>query len=311
MRTMAMLLTRPGALSVAPVELLPPGPDDVVVDIDFTGVSTGTERLLWSGEMPPFTGLGYPLVPGYEAVGRVVEAQGEASHRVGTRVFVPGASCYRDVRGLFGGSAARVVVPSRRAVPVDAALGADATLLALAATAHHAAAGHPQPDLIVGHGVLGRLLARLAVAAGAPAPTVWESQAARRGGAAGYPVVDPADYERRDYRAIYDVSGDAAILDTLVQRLAPGGEIVLAGFYKAPIAFAFPPAFMRELKLRVAAEWKPADMAAVGRLVASGTLSLEGLVTHRAPAVAAEPACRTAFGDPDCLKMILDWRDMR
>ena len=46
----------------------------------------------------------------------------------------------------------------------------------LAATARHALAGFKTalPDLIVGHGTLGRLLARLTVAAGAPAPTVWE-----------------------------------------------------------------------------------------------------------------------------------------
>ena len=49
------------------------------------------------------------------------------------------------------------------------------------------------------------------------------------------------------------MSGDAAILDTLVARLAPGGEIVLAGFYAEPLAFAFPPAFMREARIRVAA----------------------------------------------------------
>ena len=46
--------------------------DDVVVDIEYSGISTGTERLLWTGRMPAFPGMGYPLVPGYESVGRVV-----------------------------------------------------------------------------------------------------------------------------------------------------------------------------------------------------------------------------------------------
>ena len=315
MRTEAMLLENPGALRIAPVALIPPAPGDVVVDVDLSGVSTGTERLLWTGEMPAFPGLGYPLVPGYEAVGRIVEANGEDGPALGTRVFVPGASCYRDVRGLFGASAARLVVPARRAVPVGGIAAEEATLLALAATARHAVAGGKPPDLIVGHGVLGRLLARLTLAAGAPAPTVWEREPSRRAGAAGrplgYPVVDAADDDRRDYRSVYDVSGDASLVDALVQRLAPGGEVVLAGFYKTPVAFAFPPAFMREARFRVAAEWKPADLAAVLELVEAGRLSLGGLVTHREPASAADAACRTAFGDPDCLKMILDWSDMR
>ncbi len=306
-----MLLRRPGDLSLATVALIDPGPGDVVVEVETSGVSTGTERLLWSGEMPDFPGLGYPLVPGYEAVGRVVAARDPAAPAVGTRVFVPGASCYKDARGLFGASAATLVVPFGRVVPLPETLGEEATLLALAATAQHALAGGAAPDLIVGHGVLGRLLARLAIASGAPAPTVWERAEARRGGALSYPVLDPARDPRRDYRVIYDVSGDAAVLDTLVQRLAPGGEIVLAGFYKDPLAFAFAPAFMREARLRVAAQWKPADMAAVLALVAAGALPLGGLLTHREPAARAADACRTAFGDLDCLKMILDWKDLR
>ena len=38
---------------------------------------------------------------------------------------------------------------------------------------------------------------------------------------------------------------------------------MLAGFYSEPLSFAFPPAFMREARLRVAAEWKPSDLIAV------------------------------------------------
>ena len=77
----------------------------------------------------------------------------------------------------------------------------------------------------------------------------------------------PADDPRRDYRAIYDVSGDAALLDTLIARLAPGGEIVLAGFYSEPLSFAFPPAFMREARIRVAAEWREPTSPPSTRLV--------------------------------------------
>jgi 3-hydroxyethyl bacteriochlorophyllide a dehydrogenase len=40
-----------------------------------------------------------------------------------------------------------------------------------------------------------------------------------------------------------------------VSRLAPGGEIVLAGFYDEPLSFTFPPAFMREARFRIAAQW--------------------------------------------------------
>jgi bacteriochlorophyllide a dehydrogenase len=307
---MAVILEEPERLALRRLSLSPPGEADVVVEIAWSGISTGTERLLWSGRMPPFPGLGYPLVPGYESVGRVAAAGPAAGLRPGDPVFVPGARCFGAVRGLFGGAASRLVLPAARAIRIEAGLGEQGVLLALAATAWHALSA-PRclpPDLIVGHGVLGRLLARLAPLAGASPPVVWERDPARAAGATDYAVLQPEADERRDYRAIYDASGDPALLDTLIARLAPGGEVVLAGFYAEPLRFAFPPAFLREARIRVAAEWKPEDLLAVSRLVAEGRLSLDGLITHRRAASEAEAAYRTAFGDPACLKMVLDWR---
>ncbi len=314
MKTAAVVLQQPEQLVLSELTLSDPGETDVVVDIEWSGISTGTEKLLWSGRMPMFPGMGYPLVPGYESVGRVVEAGAQAGLRIGERVFVPGANCFGDVRGLFGGAAARVVVPGKRVLPVDASLGERSILLALAATAYHAVSGggkraHPvAPDLIIGHGVLGRLLARLNVAAGQTDTVVWERDAQRATGAEGYTVLHPDADARRNYRAIYDVSGDASILDTLIGRLAPGGEIVLAGFYSERVSFAFAPAFMREAQIRAAAEWQRPDLLAVKDLIEDGVLSLDGLITHREEAVHADAAYRTAFGDAACLKMILDWR---
>jgi 3-hydroxyethyl bacteriochlorophyllide a dehydrogenase len=309
MKTLAVVMQEPERLALTRLDLTPPGDEDVVVEMDWSGISTGTEKLLWTGRMPSFPGMGYPLVPGYESVGRVTMAGARAGHEVGETVYVPGATCYGEVRGLFGGSASRVVLPGARALKISERLGERGVLLALAATAHHAhsAPGLQQPDLIVGHGVLGRMIARLAVLAGTQ-PVVWETQAARRRGAHAYTVIDPNDDDRRNYRCICDVSGDASLLDTLIGRLAPGGEIVLAGFYEAALSFNFPPAFMREARIRIAAQWQPQDLKAVLDHAEAGRLPLDGLITHRDRPAQADRAYRTAFGDPDCLKMILDWR---
>jgi 3-hydroxyethyl bacteriochlorophyllide a dehydrogenase len=306
---MAVVLEQPEQLVLSRLELTPPTDDDVTVDIEWSGISTGTERLLWTGRMPAFPGMGYPLVPGYESVGRVRDAGVNSGRTVGERVFVPGAKCFGDVRGLFGGAAARVILPGARTISFAEDLAEKGVLLALAATAYHAHSqpGLEQPDLIIGHGVLGRMIARLAVVAGGN-PVVWETNPTRRDGAVGYTVVDPSTDNRRDYRCISDVSGDGALLNTLISRLAMGGEVVLAGFYDEPLSFVFPPAFMREARLRVAAQWLPSDLAAVKNLAESGQLSLDGLITHRSDAMQADSAYRTAFGDPSCLKMVLDWR---
>lgn len=317
-QTEAILLTKPRHLGLSRIGLVDPGPGDLVVRIDHSGISTGTEKLFWSGAMPPFPGMGFPLVPGYEAAGEVVEAAPGTGFRPGDRVFVPGANCFTTadndpeaprVFGLFGGAARTLVTDAGRVARIDGALGAEGALLALAATARHALAGFNTalPDLIVGHGVLGRLLARLTLAAGGPAPMVWELDETRRSGAQGYAVCHPDDDPRRDYRAIYDASGAPDLLNALIGRLARGGEVVLAGFYTQPLSFAFAPAFMREARLRIAAEWAPEDLVATRALIESGALSLSGLITHRRPAAQAPSAYETAFSDPACLKMILDW----
>lgn len=308
MDALAVILEAPEKLTLRRLALKPMAATDVCVDVEWSGISSGTEKLLWTGRMPSFPGMGYPLVPGYESVGRIVDAGAEVRARIGEWVFVPGAQCYADARGLFGGTARSVTLPSARAVPIDESLGRDGILTALAATAHHALAGGGAPDLIVGHGILGRLLARLAIASGAPAPTVWETNPARSDGH-GYTVIDPANDDRRDYRCIVDASGSSDALDMLIPRLAKGGEIVLAGFYDR-LSFAFPVAFMREARFRIAAEFTPSDIDSVKALIGAGALGLDGLISHSCSAADAATAYPQAFGDADCLKMVLDWRHL-
>lgn len=285
------------------------GGGDVLVEIQYSGISTGTEKLLWTGNMPSFPGMGYPLVPGYESIGRIVDAGPSHQARLGEWVFVPGASCYRDARGLFGGAARRVIVASARAMPIDEKLAEQGVLYALAATALHAICHGELPQLIIGHGILGRLLARLTIAAGEPPPVVWETNATRQGGSVGYNVIHPQDDDRRDYARIYDVSGDASSINSFIGRLAKGGELVLAGFYSKPISFDFAPAFQRETRIRIAAEWQPEDLHSVHAMIETGALDLSGLISRIAPASQAHAAYPEAFDNPDCLKMVLDWSD--
>ena len=305
MDAVAVILEAPERLSLRSLALTPMAAGDVCVEIDWSGISSGTEKLLWTGRMPSFPGMGYPLVPGYESVGRIVDAGAEARGRIGECVFVPGANCYVGARGLFGGTARRVILPGARAVPIDARLGRDGVLLALAATAQHAITVGGVPDLVIGHGILGRLIARIAVANGGGGPVVWETNPARRD-ALDYAVIDPGEDARRDYATICDASGTEDVLDSAFGRIAKGGQVVLAGFYDR-LSFAFPPAFMREARLRIAAEFTAADIDATLALVEAGLLDLDGLISHARPAAEAADAYPQAFTDPACLKMVLDW----
>ena len=309
MEALAVVVEEPERVALRRLTLIPPEADDVVVSIDWSGISMGTEKLMYNGSMPMFPGMGYPLVPGYEAVGTVIDAGANQQAMIGRTVFVPGSSKFEGARGLFGGQAKTLITGAARVITMPDGLGEKAVLMSLAATAQHAVVSGEMPDLIIGHGVLGRLLARLALAAGVT-PTVWEINDARMWGADGYRVIRPETDERRDYRSIYDASGDHRILDSAVMHMTRGGEIVLAGFYSEPLSFNFAPAFRREARIRIATEFQPDDLATCLAMVGSGMLSLEGLVTHKVPATEAPTAYGQAFSDPTCLKMVFDWREI-
>jgi 3-hydroxyethyl bacteriochlorophyllide a dehydrogenase len=313
MKSTAVVFSRPKELSLQALELPQVQAGQLELAVQYSGISTDAERMLWDGSLSAFTGVGFPLIPGFETVGQVVKAPQGAKLKEGDIVFVPGANCFSGVKSMSGGAASRLVVSDQMVVPVSEVLGVDAVLLALAATAYHAVSGggvhepFTPPDLIIGHGVMGRLLARLTVAAGCPAPTVWEAQAELAAGAQGYEVIRPEDDLRKDYKAVYHMNGDTFNLDYLIQRIRPGGEVVLAGLYKHGLQFSYSPAFSREARIRVSSEWKRPDLLAVNELVNSGQLSLKGLVTHVQAFHSANAAYETAFGDISCLKMVLDW----
>ncbi len=63
MNTLAVVLEEPERLVLSRLPLPQAGETDVVVDIEWSGISTGTERLLWSGRMPPFPGTRLPPRP--------------------------------------------------------------------------------------------------------------------------------------------------------------------------------------------------------------------------------------------------------
>jgi bacteriochlorophyllide a dehydrogenase len=309
MQSTAVVFDRPRQLALKPLVMRPRDETTAVVDVAWSGISTGTERLLWDGRMPEFPGMGYPLVPGYESVGRIAKGSAMRGLREGDFVFVPGAKSFVDVKNLFGATASRLVVDAARLVRVPESMGANATLISLAATAYHAVyVAGANVDLVIGHGILGRLVTRIAIAMGLQPPTVWEQNPARRDGAKGYQVIGPEDDGSRSYRSILDASGDPGILDQAISRLGRSGVVTLAGFYSEPLSFAFAPAFMREASIRVAAEFTPANIDAILTLVDAGDLSLDGLISHTADAADCAPAYETAFRDSSCTKMVLDWR---
>jgi 3-hydroxyethyl bacteriochlorophyllide a dehydrogenase len=265
----AVVLEKPNTLSLKKLQIDDIGADDVLVSVDYSGISTGTERLLYEGRMPNFPGMGYPLVPGYESIGTVEKSGSESDLLPGEKVFIPGAKCFGEFKSLFGGTASKLVVSSKRVCRVSKDTNEEGTLLALAATAQHifSDSNEYKPDIIVGHGALGRLIAKIAILNGAN-PIVIEASKDRRKGNFEYEVISPLESKSLSCNCVVDASGDSSQLNNLIKFLKPGGEVVLAGFYDKPLSFDFAPAFLREAKIRVSAQWTPNDLKEVSRLFA-------------------------------------------
>ena len=219
---------------------------------------------------------------------------------LGERVFVPGAKLLRRrARAVRRCSRPRRCAGRRASCRSTSELGERGVLLALAATAYHAicapgaraARSHRRPwrARSAARAARHRRPAANRRSCGSAIPT-RVSGADRTTRSSIRPTIRAANY-----RVIYDVSGDAALLDTLIARLAPGGEVVLAGFYSEPLSFAFPPAFMREARMRVAARVAPRrPRGRQGACRRSGRLSLDGLITHRQRAAQRRSAYGTA-----------------
>ena len=138
LKSLAVVMEEPEHLALTSLVLDPPAATDVVVETHWSGVSTGTERLLYTGQMPMFPGMGYPLVPGYETVGTIVEVGADAGLAIGSA----GLRAWRAMLRRRPRSAWRRGLASRRSRrprrPGSCSLGENAVLLALGATALHA-----------------------------------------------------------------------------------------------------------------------------------------------------------------------------
>ena len=93
---LAIVLEKPEHIALSRLAITSPEPDDVVVQTLWSGVSSGTERLLFTGRMPHFPGMGYPLVPGYETVGEVL-AVGKPLARPGTLAEIKADKRFADM----------------------------------------------------------------------------------------------------------------------------------------------------------------------------------------------------------------------
>lgn len=319
-KTHAIVIPESERIEMREVALTDLGPEEVVVETAYTSISAGTERMLLAGRMPhPM--LQFPVVPGYETVGRVVSLGPNASPELeGQWVYVGGARCYTDVNPAWGGQAATLHADSRRVVPLGVVPPEQGVLLALGATALHgvdllAIEGAEQQlaekrVLVLGQGPVGQIAARLARARGAWV-AVADKVASRLARAEADVVVNSNTEQLSEalgghVDAIVDATGSMAAIAAALPHLSNNGTILLLGYYDK-LDLPYMPLFLKQARLLTAKEWGPNDVQRVRDLIASGALNVHSLITHRMPISRVQEAYTIALNDVDCLKLVLNW----
>ncbi len=311
----AIVFAEPGRLEMRPVALRVAAPDEVVVDTKFSSISAGTERLIYSGKLPGFPMLRFPLVPGYEAAGVVARVGADAAGvRVGDEVFVGGSMCYADVAGVFGGNAARTIKKATQVVPLCGIPLAHAPLLALAATSLHGVKRlgdvAEQRVCVLGMGAIGQFAARFLALAGAQVICADVSPARLADAPDGCERLDLSvvslEEALRELDVVVEATGRSEEIARSARALRPGGTVLLLSYYDE-LRTPYVDLFVKEISLLVAREWQHGDLLAARDALAAGTLGIGRLAEHVVPAAEYERAYRTAFEDTSVLKVILQW----
>ncbi|HEU4411274.1 MAG TPA: zinc-binding alcohol dehydrogenase [Polyangiaceae bacterium] len=222
----------------------PPAPGELVVRALASGVSQGTELLLYKGEAPtPFDpsleAPGTPLYPrryGYAWVGEVAEAGPGTALAPGRRVFA--LAPHGDVHRL----AERSVRPLPEALPPERAVLA-ANLETAVTVVWDAGVGLGDRVVVLGGGVVGLLTCLLARRSGASSVRLVERSPARRAAARALgldEVLAPEDDEPRgDADAVIEATGRPEALDRAIAHAGFEAAVTVASFYgtrQSPVA---------------------------------------------------------------------------
>lgn len=292
-----------------------PGPGEVRLKVLAAGVCGTDQHLLDGGFMASF-----PLIPGHEIVGEVVEAGDSASSlRVGTRVVVDSntfcgrCDACRRGRPLYcanmramgcnapGGFAEFVVADATKCHEIGELDPFDAVLAEPAACALHGVdvlALKPGSDvLIFGAGPTSQLMAQLLRVGGAArvtvaAPTASKLELARGLGADETVLINrvrPEDSletlsRSGGYDAVIEATGSTRVLELGVELTRTGGTVLVYGLADEDSVARLRPyeLFSRELTIKGSFSQAYTVSRAV-ELLSAGVIKTAGIVSDRVP----------------------------
>ena len=310
--TRTAILVEPRKFQITDRPMPSPGRGEALVRVAATAVCH-TDLAIYTGRHP---GVRYPVVLGHEAAGVVDAVGADARMAVGARVainpIIACGFCDSCVRGdenlcrragllgreMPGSLAEHVLLPERYLHPLPAHVPLDAaTLIETLATVRHAQRRvriDPGDAVVVlGQGTTGLFHTRLAKLSGARPVLAISRTATKRRLAERMGADATLDSTRTDVVAevlaltggrgadlVIDTSGDPRLVHPAIEMLRPGGTLLFYAISHEPVPdFTTFPLYLKELTLLGSRALVAADFEPAIRLVASGDVDLDGLIT--------------------------------
>ena len=316
----AVLFTGAHRLVTRPVPLPALGPRDLLVRTNLTAISPAHAWPRLTGALAHLPVTAFPLIPGDAAVGTVVAvgaAVDPAWH--GATVFVGTARTPDGINAEGGVQQSWLVTPVDAAVRVDGLDPERALLLAPISRALHnlerAGAMAGARLAILGQGVLGQMVARVARSRGASHIVVADASAHRLALAVADQIASvsyrfPRSCPRRtmpDIDLLVDTTGDAALVYAWSARVRMGGTLLLLGCY-SQLDLAYLHGSPGGLSILLAAEPGGDVYAAARDLLTDNGLDMTGRISHHFRTDRMAQAYAVAIGDPDALHVVVVWQ---
>jgi 3-hydroxyethyl bacteriochlorophyllide a dehydrogenase len=317
----------------------------VLIETHFSAVSAGTELLVLDGRLPEAYGgvIRYPLVPGYENVGRVIECGADVTGvEVGDWVVCEGASSFPGLYSFWGAHCGLVLAPSSEVFPLPAELPPEHGLfMVLTSIALHAlqrgAVTLGQTVAVVGQGTVGLLAVQIARAMGARevlaidrfqerldvSRAVGATSTVRAASAVELTERARDTVDLREFDVVVDASGSASLAEAAPRLCRERGRLVLAGMYTEPVRFAYWDLFSRELDVSASRQagprqnfpaayytwtWRRTHEESL-RLLAAESIQVEPLITDRLPIAQIDAGYEALRSRPEtAIKVVLGWR---
>jgi len=327
----AILFPEANRVIIDEVPVAEPGDGDVLVQIEYSSVSVGTERWCLTGrlDVPGEAPLAFPHVPGYQAAGVVLETgRAVRSLKPGDRVF--SRNCRAPVGGWrgtwWGGHVGLHVAEEAAVIRLSPGVSLpEASGLLLAQVGYNGATKPPVvagvAAAVIGDGLVGQYAGQVLRHRGARV-LLAGLQPLRLELAAKHSADEVFDASGGDFTAFVRErfpKGVAVAVETASSRrtvrqaidlLAYGGHLVLNGFYPPPESLLdWHWLRTKELTAHFPNSRTRERLESTLRLIEQGAVRVEELVTHTAPLAEAPGLYEKLLGsEADFLGLVIQWR---